>query len=56
MDGRLPRECRNLIKKLWAFIKVPYTNPAILGYMPRVSESGSYITPPGPRKISEAKP
>ena len=31
----IPREshayCRNLIKKPWAFIKVPYMNPTILG-------------------------
>ena len=24
-------QCRNLIKKPWAFIKVPYMNPTILG-------------------------
>ena len=24
-------QCRNLIKKPWAFIRVPYMNPTILG-------------------------
>ena len=35
---------RNLTKKPWAFIRVPYLNPTILGYRPRASYSGSYIT------------
>ena len=26
-----PFQCRNLIKKPWAFIRVPYMNPTILG-------------------------
>ena len=25
------QKCRNLIKKPWAFIRVPYMNPTILG-------------------------